>query len=33
MEGLKLEIEDIIVDDQFEFKRGRGTRDAARMSE
>jgi len=27
------EIEDIIVDDQFEFKRGRGTRDAARMSE
>jgi len=27
------EIEDIIVVDQFEFKRGRGTRDAAGMSE
>jgi hypothetical protein len=27
------EIEDLIGDDQFEFKRGRGTTDAARMSE
>jgi hypothetical protein len=27
------EIEDIIGDDQFEFERGRGTRDAAGMSE
>ena len=30
---LEKEIEDIIGDDQFEFKRGRGTRDAAGMSE
>jgi hypothetical protein len=30
---LEKEIEDIIGDDQFEFKRGGGTRDAAEMSE